>query len=84
MLLLAAGKEGWDETWLVLEWCGHGDLANAFQRGWLNLPGTHTPSLAAVLLTASEVASGLSVLHAEGVVHGNLNGDKCAPGHFSN
>ena len=63
----------------MLEWCGHGTLADAFLAGWFRQPGSQEPSFAAILLTVSEAASGLSMLHNADVVHGNLNGDKCDP-----
>ena len=72
-----ADQKAWNETWLVQEWCGRGRLIDAFLRGWLNGgPGSDVVDLARVLLTASEIASGLAGLHASGFVHGNLQGDR--------
>ena len=65
------------ETWLVREWCGHGCLTDAILKGWLQEnPNTRSePSYAAVLATAAEIASALTCLHNEGVVHGDLTAD---------
>ena len=50
---VCAGQAGYNETWLLQEWCSHGTLADAFLRGWLNSsPHSGDVDLARVLLTA--------------------------------
>ena len=61
-------------VWIVQEFCNHGKLADALDRGWLRTaPSLQAPiHLHTYLSTASDIANGLVFLHAKGIVHGDL------------
>ncbi|KAL4452748.1 hypothetical protein ABPG75_008410 [Micractinium tetrahymenae] len=64
------------QIWIVQQYCNHGTLGDAVDRGWLfkaRAPdGARRPNLWAVLPTAQEIAAALRYLHSEGVIHGDL------------
>ncbi|PRW58809.1 kinase [Chlorella sorokiniana] len=64
-------EAGLYETWMVLEYCDRGSLADALaERRLVGKDGrTH---MVAVLLCLLDVASGMSYLHSLGIVHGDL------------
>ena len=74
----------WAETWLVREWCGHGCLTDAIMKGWLQTKADRRSEVnfPAVLATAAEIASALTLLHKENLLHGDLTGDWCVPCEF--
>eukprot|EP00878_Enallax_costatus_P015719 GHUV01016470.1.p1 GENE.GHUV01016470.1~~GHUV01016470.1.p1 ORF type:complete len:346 (+),score=111.35 GHUV01016470.1:799-1836(+) len=64
------------QTWMVMEYADKGCLQDAVERGWLR----ERPScvsgglnLVAVVAIAAEIASGMSTLHEQGIVHGDLS-----------
>ena len=59
-------------AWMVREWCGRGSLADALNRGWLRLPSSGEPNLAAILALAHEVALALKYLHDQDIIHGDI------------
>lgn len=60
------------KAWLVREWAGLGTVADAIQRGWLNMPDK-TPNKKVVLQLAREIANGMEYLHSQDIVHGCLD-----------
>lgn len=74
--LCQAEGRGYQETWLLLELCDKGSLRDAMDRGVfrpvrLGEPGTWV-DVPAILATAKEVAAGMSYLHADNILHGDL------------
>ncbi|KAF6260297.1 kinase-like domain-containing protein [Scenedesmus sp. NREL 46B-D3] len=64
------------QTWMVLEYCDRGCLQDAVERGWLRESRSCVSgpvSLLAVLATAAEIASGMALLHSNGIIHGDLS-----------
>lgn len=64
------------QLWLIMEFCDHGTLQDAVDRGWLLQPRScrdGRPHAPAILHTARELASALSYLHEQGIVHGDLS-----------
>lgn len=61
---------------VITEYCNHGKLSDAFDRGWLWTEDGFAPqpNLRYILRTAAEIASSLKYLHSQSVVHGRLNG----------
>lgn len=62
-------------TWLVMELCDHGSVQDAIDCGWFRTDKKDLrspPDLAAILVTAGEVAGAMSYLHQHGVIHGDL------------
>lgn len=63
------------QTWLVLEFCNRGCVADAVSKGWFRKQGSRfEPDLKAILPTAREIAGALSYLHAKNILHGDLTG----------
>ena len=57
---------------LVREWAGLGTVADAIQRGWLNMPDK-TPNKKVVLQLAREIANGMEYIHSQDIIHGCLD-----------
>ena len=58
---------------VLRRYCNKGCLQDAIDRGWLlERPGGPV-SLAKVIVTATEVAAGMSMLHKADVIHGDLS-----------
>ena len=72
--------EPWVEAWLVEESCDMGTLSAAMLRGLFLEPGTRKPCMLYLLKTVADVAGALACLHAEGYLHGDISGDRCALG----
>ena len=68
--MLAAEKSV--KAWLVREWAGLGSVADAIQRGWLNMPDK-TPNKRVVLALAKEIAAGMEYLHSQDIIYGCLD-----------
>lgn len=62
------------QMWIVQEYCDHGTLGDAIDRGWLRVRrDPDSPiNLRAVLLTAQEIARALSYLHSQDIIHSDL------------
>ncbi|KAI8467040.1 MAG: kinase-like domain-containing protein [Monoraphidium minutum] len=58
------------QTWLIVEFCDGGTLADAVRTGRLGPRGDPDP--AKVLVRLRDVASGMAYLHARNVLHGDL------------
>lgn len=65
------------KAWLVREWAGLGSVADAIQRGWLNMPDK-TPNKKLVLGLAKEIATGMAYLHNLDIVYGGLDSSRHA------
>ncbi|KAL4445354.1 hypothetical protein ABPG77_011179 [Micractinium sp. CCAP 211/92] len=68
------GGMAYQEVWILQQYCNHGTLADAIERGWLRVGCEQTgpPNLAHILQTALEVSSALLYLHRQDVLHGDL------------
>jgi len=64
----AAGEA---QTWLIVEYCDGGTLADVCKQGQLLLPDG-APHMAKILVRLHEVAAGMSYLHNRSVLHGDL------------
>lgn len=63
------------QTWLVLEFCNRGCVADAVSKGWFRKQGSRfEPDLKVILPTAREIAGALSYLHSKNILHGDLTG----------
>lgn len=60
------------KAWLVREWAGLGSVADAIQRGWLNMPDK-SPNRKVVLSLAKEIAAGMAYLHSHDIIYGGLD-----------
>lgn len=49
------------ETWLILEFCDRGNLADAVQKGRLKLRGSDMPDLPAILRCLVDIAAGVQL-----------------------
>jgi serine/threonine protein kinase len=65
------GSNSEAQTWLIVEYCDEGTLADASKRGQLALPDG-TPHVAKILVRLHEIASGMNYLHSRSVLHGDL------------
>ncbi|KAI8466992.1 MAG: hypothetical protein J3K34DRAFT_524069 [Monoraphidium minutum] len=66
----ATGPDAEAQTWLIVEYCDTGTLADAVRNGKLGARGA--PDMAKVLVRLRDVASGLAYLHSRNVLHGDL------------
>ncbi|GBF92133.1 kinase [Raphidocelis subcapitata] len=64
------GLDAEAQTWLVVEFCDSGTLADAVRSG--KLGPRNSPEMAKVLVRLRDVASGLAYLHSRNVLHGDL------------
>ncbi|GAB4819657.1 hypothetical protein N2152v2_006703 [Parachlorella kessleri] len=75
--LVLPKRQQLQRAWLIQQYCNHGKLYDAAERGWLrtkrDLAGP--TNYVAVLQTAQEVASAMHYLHARGIIHGDLTGN---------
>jgi hypothetical protein len=62
------------QLWIVQQYCEHGTLGDAIDRGWLRHSRSPSapPNMRVLLATAQEIAGALAYLHSEGVLHGDL------------
>jgi len=61
------------ETWMLMEYCERGSLADALRSGRLRRPDTSgTPDMLAIIACLLDIASGMEYLHSAGVLHGDL------------
>lgn len=88
------GVAGQKQCWMIMEYCNRGTLVDAVVKGWfrhsVNALEESSPHHRTVAMTAFEIASAMSFLHAKGVVHGDLSGGNVMltscqvnPHHFS-
>ncbi|EIE18366.1 kinase-like protein, partial [Coccomyxa subellipsoidea C-169] len=61
------------ETWLLLEYCDMGSLMDAINKTWFRSCSKGPANMRMVLVTAHEMTAGLSFLHSQGLVHGDLS-----------
>ncbi|KAL4457372.1 hypothetical protein ABPG75_012237 [Micractinium tetrahymenae] len=62
--------------WLVTELCNRGTLTDAVRKGRFRLTPSDAasgPNMLSILLTAREVAGGMSLLHDHGILHSDLS-----------
>lgn len=62
--------------WVVCEYCNRGSLHDAVLKGRFRLPScdaTSSPNMLSVLLTAQDIAGGMSLLHDAGIMHSDLS-----------
>ncbi|KAG2489421.1 hypothetical protein HYH03_012059 [Edaphochlamys debaryana] len=63
------------ETWMVLEFCNKGGLADAIERGWFRKRHSlFEVDYKSLILTAREVAAAMTYLHSRNILHGDLTG----------
>ncbi|KAK9827328.1 hypothetical protein WJX81_005997 [Elliptochloris bilobata] len=61
------------ETWMLMEYCERGSLADALRSGRLRRPDTTgTPDMQTIIACLLDIASGMEYLHTAGVLHGDL------------
>ncbi|GAB4819737.1 hypothetical protein N2152v2_006783 [Parachlorella kessleri] len=60
------------ETWMLLEYCDKGSLAESIKARRFLSRRTGQPHLRAVLMCLADVARGMAYLHAQQIVHGDL------------
>lgn len=62
------------QVWLIQQYCNHGTLGDAVDRGWLlnRRDRASGPNMLAVLHTAMEIAAAMQYLHQNNVLHGDL------------
>ncbi|GAB4819736.1 hypothetical protein N2152v2_006782 [Parachlorella kessleri] len=70
--VVAVPQEALYETWLVLEYCDKGSLADNIRAGRFLSRRTGQPHLRAVLMCLADVARGMVHLHSQNIVHGDL------------
>ncbi|WIA08911.1 hypothetical protein OEZ85_008329 [Tetradesmus obliquus] len=63
------------ETWLVLEFCNRGCVADAISKGWFRRKDSMEADMDTVVATAREMAGALSYLHSMNILHGDLTGN---------
>ncbi|KAL4457374.1 hypothetical protein ABPG75_012239 [Micractinium tetrahymenae] len=62
--------------WLVTELCNRGTLADAVSKGRFRIMPSNMgnePNMLTILLTAQDIAGGMSLLHDHGIVHSDLS-----------
>eukprot|EP00879_Flechtneria_rotunda_P009419 GHRR01009861.1.p1 GENE.GHRR01009861.1~~GHRR01009861.1.p1 ORF type:complete len:626 (+),score=158.82 GHRR01009861.1:171-2048(+) len=72
----SCSREQMMETWLVLEFCNRGCIADAVEKGWFRKRGSRfEPDMRTILGVAYEVASALAYLHSMNILHADLTGN---------
>jgi serine/threonine protein kinase len=68
------GSKRQQQVWLIQQYCNHGTLGDAVDRGWLlnRRDRASGPNMLAVLHTAMEIAAAMQYLHQNNVLHGDL------------
>ncbi|GAB4819686.1 hypothetical protein N2152v2_006732 [Parachlorella kessleri] len=64
------------ETWMVLEYCDKGSLADAIAKRKFRGRQTGQPAMHAILLCLQDIARGMEYLHSNNVIHGDLKPGK--------
>jgi len=71
-----AAKERVSVVWMVQELCDLGHLTGATEAGWLRVERkiTASPSMAVIIPTMGDIASGMAYLQEKGIIHADLTG----------
>lgn len=66
-------QESQRQTWVIMEYCDAGSLWDAIRSGDLDMKSiSGSPNYSSIIGIAMEVALGMSHLHKQGIVHGDL------------
>lgn len=61
------------EVWVISEWCTGKTLTSAVQEDFFTIDSTGIVDYYRVLYTCKQIVQGLSFLHSQGYIHGNLH-----------